>query len=115
MPAPATRYRVPSAGPTGPRSRSRGLRAARAAARAAPVRPPPLFQLDVLMREQHDGNGEAAGGAEHLARGERVGLFFYLNEIGAAVAQQRPERAASVFRFGDFGLAAAHAAGGQGE
>ncbi len=61
-----------------------------------PVRPPALVQIDVLMREQHGGDAEAAGGGEHLLGHGGVGLFFYLNEIGAAVAQQRLERAAPV-------------------
>src|SRR5206468_6344162 len=78
-----------------------------------PVRPPALLELDVLVREQHDGDAEAARGAEHLAGGVGVGLFFDLDEIGAAVAQQRLERAAAVLGFGDFALA--HAAGGEGK
>jgi len=48
------------------------------------------------MREQHGGDAEAAGGAEHLLGHRRVALFFYLNEIGPPVAQQRPERAAAI-------------------
>jgi hypothetical protein len=48
------------------------------------------------MRQQHDGNAEPAGRAHDLLGDERGGLFFYLDEIGAAVAQQRFERAASV-------------------
>src|SRR2546423_11816321 len=66
------------------------------------------------MREQHDGDAEAARSAEHLARRDGVGLFLYLDEIGAAVAQQRLERSGAVLRLLELTLAA-HAARGEGE
>ena len=79
-----------------------------------PARPPAEVRVHVLMREQHDGNGEPARGGEHLARRMRGGLFFYLNKIRPAVSQQRPERSARVFRFLEHAFLS-HAARGQGK
>src|SRR5262245_37640386 len=66
------------------------------------------------MGEQHDGDAEPACGAEDLARDRGVGLLLDLDEVGAAVAQQRLEGAPGVGRVGDVALGA-HAAGGERE
>src|SRR6266576_4109527 len=48
------------------------------------------------MRHEYDGDLEPPRGAEHLACGNGVRRFLYLDEVWAAVAEQGLERAPAV-------------------
>ena len=66
------------------------------------------------MGKEHNRDREAARRVEHLLRRDRGRLFLYLDEIRAAIAQQRAQCPAGVLRFGELALLA-HPAGGQGK